>query len=232
MPRKAKQQPTESVESVAVAEVKTAEPKSEKKSKRAKAKTKEEAPAETVPETTTVAEATESAPTKKKRVTPDRDSVLKGFDELVASVDEEIKKLRETTKSKGVKFLRSLNKKLKSVRTQSSRVMKQRNKTVRKNNNNSGFLKPVRISKEMAKFTGWDQKELRSRTAVTKQICTYIKEQGLQNPADRRQIQVEKDPKLQKLLGYDPKTDKVPVTYYRLQSLMKSHFSKPEEATA
>ena len=232
MPRKAKQNSAVPVAaSVAAAVAEQAEPKSKGKNKRAK----KEAPVEVTPVVETVAETTTVAETsgeKKKRPTPTRDSVLSGFDALVASVDEEITKLRESaTKAKGVKFMRSFNKKLKSLRTQSSRVMKQKPPTKRKNNSNSGFLKPVRISKEMAKFTGWDQKELKSRVSVTKMICQYIKEHNLQNPADRRQIQVEKDPKLQKLLGYDPKDDK-PVTYYRLQSLMKGHFSKPEEEKA
>ena len=83
----------------------------------------------------------------------------------------------------------------------------------------------------MAKFTGWNQEELRSRVEVTKHICKYIKDHELQNPEDRRQIQVEKDAKLQKLLGYEPGKDSEPVTYYRLQSFMKSHFL-PSEVVA
>ena len=97
--------------------------------------------------------------------------------------------------------------------------------TVRKTNTNSGFLKPVKLSKDLIKFTGWNPEELRSRVDVTKFICNYIKEHDLQNPADRRQIQVDKDTKLRKLLKYNSKTEEKPLTYYSLQTFMKPHFS-------
>lgn len=183
--------------------------------------TKEEVSTETVDEKT---------PKKRKRKVPTKESVLEEFDSLQTMIEDEITKRREESgKAKGVKFLRSLNKKVKTLRSQSSRVMKQRHRTNRKNNTNSGFLKPVKISKEMAKFTGWDPKELKSRVDVTKYICKYIKDKDLQNPEDRRQIRVEKDNKLRKLLNYDSNKDKLPLTYYRLQTYMKKHFIKDDE---
>lgn len=163
---------------------------------------------------------------KKKRNAPTKESVTSEFDALIVSIQEEIDRLRETPgKQKGIKFLRSLNKQVKVVRSHSTRVMKKKHKTKRENNNNSGFLKPVKISKEMAKFTGWDQKELRSRVDVTKYICEYIRKNNLQNPDDRRQIVADK--KLSKLLGYDAKTAEDPLTYYRIQTYMKKHFTNP-----
>lgn len=172
-----------------------------------------------------VEETTTSTPSK--RVAPTKESVLQGFDDLLATVEEEIARLRESqTKTKGVKYLRSLGKRVKTLRSQSSRVMKQKKRTVRKNNNNSGFLKPVNISKEMCKFTGWKAGEKKSRVDVTKHICNYIKEHDLQNPKDKRQILA--DPKLSKLLGYDSKKESEPLTYYRIQSFMKPHFLKDE----
>jgi len=169
----------------------------------------------------------EEAPKEKKRRVPTKETVAVEFDELVALVQKEIERLRESSgKQKGIKFLRSLNKSIKTLRGHSVRVMKQKQKTNRKNNTNSGFLKPVQISKEMAKFTGWDHSELRSRVDVTKYICNYIRENNLQNPDDRRQILVDK--KLAKLLEYDSKSDDKPLTYYRIQSYMKKHFSNPE----
>lgn len=165
---------------------------------------------------------------KQKRKQADRESILASMDELIESIETEITRLRESpNKLKGVKFLRSLNKRLKTLRSQSTRVMKQRPKVVRKRNPNSGFLKPVRISTEMAKFTGWNATELRSRVDVTKYICNYIKENDLQNPKDRRQILA--DTKLSKLLNYDSKTAENPLTYYRIQTYMKPHFPKDEK---
>ena len=88
----------------------------------------------------------------------------------------------------------------------------------------------MKISKEMAKFTGWNPTELKSRVDVTKYICKYIRDNNLQNPDDRRQIVA--DPKLSKLLEYDSKKEEKPLTYYRIQTFMKKHFITPPTATA
>jgi chromatin remodeling complex protein RSC6 len=166
-----------------------------------------------------------------KRGAPTRESVLQTFEDLIKSVETEMDTLREgDTKNKGVKFLRTLNKKLKILRNQSSRIIKQKRASVKKStNNNSGFLKPVKISTEMAKFTGWDKDELKSRVDVTKFLCDYIRNNNLQNPKDKRQIVA--DAKLQKLLKYDPKKETEPLTYFKLQSSLKGHFIKPEVAS-
>ena len=92
----------------------------------------------------------------------------------------------------------------------------------RRNNTNSGFLKPVQISKELAAFTSWAHSQPRSRVDVTKYICNYIKTHDLQDPSDRRIIKVEEDPKLKKLLNYN--TGDQPLTYYTLQTYLKTHF--------
>jgi chromatin remodeling complex protein RSC6 len=169
-----------------------------------------------------VPEVTEETPAPKTRKIVDRDSVIEDFDALIASVDAEIESLRQNNKGNGnIKFLRSLNKSIKTLRTQSCRVMKKK-KTERKNNTTSGFLKPVVISNEMAKFTGWDANELHSRVEVTKYICDYIKEHNLQNPNDRREIRP--DNKLQKLLGVSSDSDSL--KYYSLQTHLKQHFPK------
>ena len=164
---------------------------------------------------------------KKTRVVITKDNVIEGFTDLLSILDKEIVNIRENQpKSKGIKFLRSFGKKIKVLQNQAVRVMKQKHKSNRKNNTNSGFLKPVKISKDMAKFTGWNDSELKSRVDVTKYICNYIKENNLQNPEDRRQIVADK--KLAKLLDYS-ETDK-PLTYYRIQTYMKKHFINPDSA--
>jgi chromatin remodeling complex protein RSC6 len=151
------------------------------------------------------------------------------FDDIIKQIDSEIENLRNgQSKIVGVKFLRSLNKKIKHLKLKTSRTVKQKTKGVRKNvnNTNSGFLKPVKISKEMGKFTGWGQNDLHSRVDVTKYICKYIKDNNLQNPSDRRQIIA--DNKLSKLLNYDSSKDDKPLTYYRIQSYIKPHFVAPD----
>ena len=193
----------------------TSKPKASKKAAAAAAVAVEEVPVEEVAEVT---------PTKQRR-SPTRESVLEDFETMIMSIETEIQQLREgPSKTKGVKFLRSLNKNLKLLRNRTARVMKQKQRSGRSNNKNSGFLKPVAISKEMARFTGWDSNELRSRVDVTKYICNYISENNLQNPEDRRQI--NPDAKLRKLLGFDPKKNKEPLRYYSLQTHLKHHFPK------
>ena len=165
---------------------------------------------------------------RKKRHTPTKESVAEEFEELVATIENEIKRLRKSPeKTKGIKFLRSLGKNIKTLRGHSIRVMKQKPKINRKHNPNSGFLKPVQISKDVTDFTGWDPEGLRSRVDVTKYICKYIHDNNLQNPSDRRQIIADK--KLSNLLGYNPKTDKIPLTYFRIQTYMKKHFTNPSK---
>ena len=94
-------------------------------------------------------------------------------------------------------------------------------KPKKRTNVNSGFLKQVPISSEMAKFIGCASSDLKSRVEVTKSICSYIKDNNLQNPADKRQIMP--DAKLKKLLRVKSSDD--PLTYYRVQSKIKHHFS-------
>jgi chromatin remodeling complex protein RSC6 len=187
---------------------------------------------EAVASSASTAESTatsDSTATPKTRHVPTRESVENEFDELVASIDEEINKLRSSTaKAKGVKFLRTVNKRVKTLRNHSLRVSKQR-QTTRRSNTNSGFLKPVQISKDLAKFTGWDQSQLRSRVDVTKFICDYIKEHDLQDPEDKRNIRVDSDANLKKLLKFDGKDGKK-LTYYSLQTYLKGHFSAPPAA--
>ncbi len=168
--------------------------------------------------------------TSKKRVLLTRDMVLESFDEIIGMIETEITSLRDSqAKTKGVKFLRTLGKRVKILKNHSARLIKQRNSSGKKpsvNNSNSGFLKPVVISKEMAKFTGWDSSQLRSRVDVTKFLCNYIKENDLQNPKDRRQILA--DSKLSKLLKYDSKKEEKPLTYFMIQKCLKNHFPKSE----
>jgi upstream activation factor subunit UAF30 len=187
----------------------------------------QEEPVDTEPVESVLSDVEDSTDTpKKKRRVPTKESVVEGFDDLVSVIEQEIARLRESPgKVKGVKFLRYLGKSVKSLRGHSVRVMKQKQKTNRKNNTNSGFLKPVQISEDMAKFTGWNHDDLKSRVDVTKYICKYIRDNDLQNPEDRRQILADK--KLSKLLEYSTDSDDKPLTYYRIQTYMKKHFTNP-----
>jgi chromatin remodeling complex protein RSC6 len=168
-----------------------------------------------------------SSATKKQRIrrVVTRDTLESDFVALQKRIEEEIEKLRQSTeKVKGVKFLRSVNKAVKILKSDSVRVLKIKPKTNRPRSTNSGFMKPVRISGEMATFTSWEPEKLYSRVDVTKFICKYIRENKLQNSEDRRQIVC--DEKLKALLKYDPLTAAEPLTYFRLQQYIQRHFIK------
>ena len=189
-----------------------------------KTTTSTKAQAAPVEEEVVLEEEVQEQTTTTKRRTPTRDSVLAELDAVLESIDTEITSIREgNSKNKGIKVLRSIAKKIKVAKAHAARVMKQKKRTARKGNQNSGFLKPVKISKEMAKFTGWKSSDLKSRVQVTKYICDYIKKHDLQNPEDRREI--VPDAKLRKLLDFDPKKSDQPLRYYSLQTYLKPHFN-------
>jgi chromatin remodeling complex protein RSC6 len=170
---------------------------------------------------------------KKKRIAT-RETVLNSFDSICQSIIDEITNSKEdkNVNGKSLKFLRNINKNLGTLKKDAGKLIRQKKKTVdgaasdEKDLNNtnkltSGFLKPVPISNAMAQFTGWAPSELKSRVEVTKFLCSYIKDNNLQNPEDRRQILA--DAKLAKLLDYKNGT---PLTYFDMQSHLKKHFPK------
>lgn len=172
----------------------------------------------------------ENKPVEEKKTPVEKPSILdvvnKQFDELLSTISAEIESVKTDNKNVGVKYLKSLNKQVVTLRKSITKLSKQKKKVVRKSNNASGFLKPVTISKEIAEFTGWSVKDKHSRVEVTKYICNYIKENDLQDPSDRRKI--IPDEKLQNLLGYNPKKDE-PLRYYSIQTYLKKHFTTEQK---
>lgn len=211
--------------------VETPVQKSSKKSKKAVEPVVTETVTETVAETNT--ETTEQTGKRQRRVVT-KESVLEDFDLLLSELEKEIESLRDTNtkdtktrKTKGVKFLKSVTKNIKTLRNDASRVMRTRKQSTRPKNTSSGFMKPVQISPEMAKFTGWEPDVPRSRVDVTKYLCKYIRDNDLQNPEDRRIIRP--DSQLKTLLNIQDGS-KDPLMYYSLQKYIQHHFKKPEES--
>ena len=87
----------------------------------------------------------------------------------------------------------------------------------------SGFVKPARISDELARFLGKDIGTEMARTAVSKEINEYIVANGLQNKDNGRFI--NPDAKLTQLLKIK-KGDEL--SYFNLQTYMKHHFIKAD----
>ena len=91
----------------------------------------------------------------------------------------------------------------------------------------SGFVKPTKISDELAKFLDKPVGSEMARTDVTKQLNTYIRANSLQDKENGRKI--NPDSKLQTLLKLK-KGDEL--TYFNLQRFMSPHFPKAVAAVA
>jgi chromatin remodeling complex protein RSC6 len=78
---------------------------------------------------------------------------------------------------------------------------------------NSGFMKPVTPSKELAEVVGSTPIP---RTEVTKKVWDYIKEHNLQDPANRRMINA--DAKLEVIFG-----GKKQVSMFEMTKLISAH---------
>ena len=102
-------------------------------------------------------------------------------------------------------------------------AQKQSSKRKRKAGNRapSGFVKPTRISDELAKFLEKPSGSEMARTEVTRDINKYIRTHNLQDKENGRKI--NPDTKLAALLKLK-KTDEL--TYFNLQRYMSPHFAK------
>lgn len=180
--------------------------------------------APTAPSTAATASSSSDPVEKGKRRQVTTESFAQDFENTIKSVETEIDTIRandDKNKSKSVRFLRTVLKQLKQLRADSTRLVskKPRRASTNTGNNNSGFMKPVKISSEMQKFVGLKDDQLISRVDVTKAICNYVSSHNLQNEGDRRRF--TPDETLSKLLN-----TKAPLAYYELQKHIQPHFIK------
>lgn len=97
----------------------------------------------------------------------------------------------------------------------------------------SGFVKPTKISDELATFLGKPFGSEMARTEVTREINAYIRTHELQDKNNGRKI--NPDSQLASLLKI---TEQDELTYFNLQRFMSPHFAKnvattsPEVTTA
>jgi upstream activation factor subunit UAF30 len=178
-------------------------------------------PTETVVDLTPVPETTqyvnEILPVEQNEVSP-------------AIVNENIEfnaKLNQITS-----IVSSLKKDFRNLELRYARDLKAAQKLSNKKNKKrsgqrtpSGFVKPTRISDELANFLGKEIGTEMARTAVTKEINNYIVAHNLKDKNNGRQI--NPDDKLNTLLKLQ---DKEILTYFNLQRYMSPHFAKSVKA--
>lgn len=120
----------------------------------------------------------------------------------------------------------ALKAKFKSLEKRWARELKNAQKTNKRkkrggNHAPSGFVKPTKISDELAKFLDKPVGTEMARTDVTREINKYIRSQNLQQKENGRYI--NPDAKLSALLKLK-KGDEL--TYFNLQRYMSPHFIK------
>lgn len=163
------------------------------------------------------AAAPEAAPVedeKKRKRTAGKDKLLTDFEALTAKLTP----LLETQKTLWKEFLK--------VKSDTYRLLKLKTTERRtKDVSNSGFMKPVRVSRELELFLQKDnaQTDKLTRAYLTATLCEYIKKHNLQNPQDKRIIRP--DDSLKRLFQLtDAETE--PLTYYNIQKKIQSHIFK------
>ena len=177
----------------------------------------------------------ESAPVENVLVSAPVDPV--STDAVVTSVDHASLSFKLTEFSAKLQQLISLfstvkndYKTLEKVVNREIKIAQKASSKKRRSNINrkpSGFIKPTRISDELAAFLGKTIGTEMARTEVSREINTYIHSNGLQDKANGRKI--NPDAKLAKLLKLNKEDE---LTYFNLQRYMKHHFIKAEALEA
>lgn len=147
-------------------------------------------------------------------------SLLVKMSEYGAKI-QQLTTLISTLKSDYKTLEKAVARELKNAQKLSSRKRKTGNRQP------SGFVKPTRISDELAKFLGKSVGTEMSRTEVSKEISRYIHANKLQDEKNGRIIHA--DSNLIELLKINRDAE---LTYFNLQRYMKHHFIKAPVATA
>lgn len=176
------------------------------------------------PKTTAAPAAKEVAPTAApvaNEVVEETSGIQQKMNEFSAKL-QQISSIFSTMKGDFKTLEKTIARELKAAAKASSKRAKRAG-----NRQPSGFVKPTRISDELAKFLGKAQGTEMARTDVSKEINAYIRANNLQRPDNGRFI--VPDAKLTTLLKLG-KDDEL--SYFNLQRYMKPHFIKAEVSAA
>ncbi len=173
-----------------------------------------------------VSDNNENLVEKKAKLKPDKDSLIKKWNECFEIYADVLKARKQPHQNQSLyNYLRSLkNDTMKVIRVKNKGNVTDANK-----NQTSGFLKPVNVSDDLRKFINPlfldDQEKEKpiTRVLITQKLCQYIKEKNLQKPEDKREILP--DDSLKKLFNIQP-DEKEKLTYYSMQKRIQSHIFK------
>jgi chromatin remodeling complex protein RSC6 len=115
------------------------------------------------------------------------------------------------------------------IQSDMRRILKVRNPDKKvKDNTNSGFMKPIKVSDDLRTFLELDGSMTTpiTRAYLTTRLCSYIKKNELQNPDDKRII--FPDENLRNLFAIQ-ENEKEPLTYYNIQKRIQKHIFRIEE---
>jgi len=219
MPKQVKKNPTEVVETIAATAAPVVVEKAVKAPK-AKKEPKVEVKVETV--VAPVVEEVVAAATTAGAAVEDIEAAIAAKSAEFSAKLNQLGALVASLKSEYKSMERQWTKDLKAAQKASK---KGKRKTG--NRQPSGFVKPTRISDELAKFLEKPAGTEMARTDVTRNINVYIRAHNLQDKENGRKI--NPDAKLQSLLKLK-KTDEL--TYFNLQRYMSPHFAKSAAAVA
>ena len=132
---------------------------------------------------------------------------------------QQLSSLFATFKTEFKALDKSIQKELRTAQKSSSKKAKRSG-----NRQPSGFVKPTRISDELARFLGKESGVEMARTTVSKEINQYIRTNSLQDKANGRKI--NPDSSLSTLLKIQAGDE---LTYFNLQKYMKHHFVKASD---
>jgi chromatin remodeling complex protein RSC6 len=94
----------------------------------------------------------------------------------------------------------------------------------------SGFARPSPLSDQLCSVLGVDSGTEMARTTVTRMICKIIKDNGINDSVNKRQIDLSKPQAhaLKALLSPEPGAT---ITYFNLQKYLKKHIGPACDAT-
>jgi len=241
MPKKQSSQSKPQTEQQVVSDNSNVEPQTEKPVKQPKQSKKSKQQAEAIVDTQVSVEVSDVEPVEMPVM---ENVVLTGGEQQVEEVAgtveqslvhqsnlflDELNAISNRISRLRIEF-RSLEKRwLREMRTAQKSASKKKRRAV--NRQPSGFVKPTKISDELATFLGKEKGSEMARTEVTRDINKYIRTHNLQDKENGRKINPDKKLCALLKLGKDEQ-----LTYFNLQKYMSPHFAKSvkdvKEATA